>query len=153
MIPVKKLKLGFSFKEKKFKRYHLILESPAKNKQIISLESLRNMSFFSIQAMKTCYMTERQIISFLKLLKKELRVLSPKVKVRSFLVPYFTCTRKPKDIRMGRGKGVPTLRVFPVVKGSTLFEVKNILNLDLIILNNLFKKLPIPVKLCSSSSF
>jgi large subunit ribosomal protein L16 len=35
-------------------------------------------------------------------------------------------TRKPRDVRMGRGKGSPSLKVYPLKAGKIIFEIKGI---------------------------
>jgi large subunit ribosomal protein L16 len=35
-------------------------------------------------------------------------------------------TRKPRDVRMGRGKGSPALKVYPLRAGKIIFEFKGV---------------------------
>ena len=63
-----------------------------------------------------------QMASLIKSLKRV-------IKKKNFLIvhalPYWSVTRKPRDVRMGRGKGTPSLKVFPVRAGKIVLEIKN----------------------------
>lgn len=52
------------------------------------------------------------------------------IKKKNFLIircnPYWSLTQKPRDVRMGRGKGSPALKVFPLRAGGILFEIKGV---------------------------
>lgn len=41
-------------------------------------------------------------------------------------VPFFSLTRKPRDVRMGRGKGAPTTKIFPLRAGKIILELRNV---------------------------
>jgi len=57
-------------------------------------------------------------------------------------------TRKPRDVRMGRGKGAPAIKVYPLKAGKIIFEFKNV---DETILLRALKssslRLPVPTKI------
>ena len=46
------------------------------------------------------------------------------------VIPFFSLTRKPRDVRMGRGKGAPTTKIYPLRAGKVILELKNV-NRDL----------------------
>lgn len=52
------------------------------------------------------------------------------IKKKNFLIvkalPFWSLTRKPRDVRMGRGKGSPSLKVYPLKAGKIIFEFKNV---------------------------
>jgi large subunit ribosomal protein L16 len=52
------------------------------------------------------------------------------IKKKNFLIircnPFWSLTQKPRDVRMGRGKGSPALKVFPIRSGGVLFEIKGV---------------------------
>lgn len=84
-----------------------------------------NMHFGSIglKSLENCNLTTEQINSAIKSIKRI-------IKRKNFLVvkalPYWSLTRKPRDVRMGRGKGNPSINVFPLKAGKIIFEVKNV---------------------------
>jgi large subunit ribosomal protein L16 len=57
-------------------------------------------------------------------------------------------TRKPRDVRMGRGKGSPTVKVYPLKAGKIIFEFKNV-NETLLLraLKSSSLRLPVPTKI------
>lgn len=63
--------------------------------------------------------------------ESSLKSLKRIIKKKNFLIlrstPFWFLTRKPRDVRMGRGKGSPTLKVFPIKSGKILFEIKSII--------------------------
>jgi large subunit ribosomal protein L16 len=54
-------------------------------------------------------------------------------------------SRKPRDVRMGRGKGNPTLKVYPLRAGKIILEIKGVSdNIVLRALKSSALRLPVP---------
>jgi len=70
---------------------------------------------------RSCELTFPQVKAFWKMLKnKSLRRL---IRIRS--QPYLPLTKKPSEVRMGKGRGVKVSRIInPVIPGSNLYQVK-----------------------------
>lgn len=64
------------------------------------------------------------------------------------VIPYSVITSKPLSIRMGKGKGSPSFKVYPVKKGDVILEVDS---LDALIAEEALlkarEKLPIKTKI------
>src|SRR5438045_5468090 len=76
-----------------------------------------------IKAMEECRMTARQIeaarVAITRFMKREGQVW-----IRIF--PDKPITKKPAEVRMGKGKGNPELWVAPVKAGRILFEAEGV---------------------------
>ena len=99
---------------------------------------------FAIKAMEECWMTARQIeaarIAVTRYMKREGQVW-----IRVF--PDKPVTKKPAEVRMGKGKGAPELWVAIVKPGKIIFEVDGVpLDVAQEALRLAAQKLPIKVK-------
>jgi len=78
---------------------------------------------FGIKALDECWVTARQIesarIALTRYMKREGQVW-----IRIF--PDKPITKKPAEVRMGKGKGAPEYWVAPVKKGRMLFEAEGV---------------------------
>ena len=78
---------------------------------------------FGIKALDECWVTSRQIeaarIAITRFMKREGQVW-----IRIF--PDKPITKKPAEVRMGKGKGAPEYWVAPVKKGRMLFEAEGV---------------------------
>ena len=78
---------------------------------------------FAIKALEECWMTARQIeaarIAVTRFMKREGQVW-----IRVF--PDKPVTKKPAEIRMGKGKGAPELWVATVRPGKIIFEIDGV---------------------------
>lgn len=78
---------------------------------------------FGIKALEGCWVTARQIeaarIAITRFMKREGQVW-----IRVF--PDKPITRKPAEVRMGKGKGAPEYWVAPVKPGRILFEAEGV---------------------------
>jgi large subunit ribosomal protein L16 len=78
---------------------------------------------YGIKSMETGFITSRQIeaarIAMTRAMKREGQVW-----LRIF--PDKPMTRKPAEVRMGKGKGSPEYWVAPIKPGTILFEVKGV---------------------------
>jgi ribosomal protein L16/L10AE len=115
LLKSKQLPLEFQSNPKKFKKYHKT-KYKVLNKKYSTLNN--KAALFSIS--RHTSLTLKQILVILKLLKPDLKNFrSSRV---DFKVKFDTIlTKKPKDIRMGRGKGAPSERVFTLQGGKYVF--------------------------------
>jgi large subunit ribosomal protein L16 len=78
---------------------------------------------FAIKALEECWMTARQIeaarIAVTRYMKREGQVW-----IRVF--PDKPVTKKPAEVRMGKGKGAPELWVATVKPGKIVFEIDGV---------------------------
>ena len=78
---------------------------------------------FAIKSMEECWMTARQIeaarIAVTRYMKREGQVW-----IRVF--PDKPVTKKPAEVRMGKGKGAPELWVATVKPGKIIFEIDGV---------------------------
>lgn len=76
-----------------------------------------------LKSLGKCYLTFSQVLTVTKILKRI-------VKKKNFLInnvtPHVGVTRKPRDVRMGRGKGNFAFNVFCLKAGKILFELVGI---------------------------
>ena len=99
---------------------------------------------FGIKALDESWVTSRQIeaarIAITRFMKREGQVW-----IRIF--PDKPITKKPAEVRMGKGKGAPEYWVAPVKKGRMLFEAEGVpLNIAKEALRLAAQKLPIVTK-------
>ncbi len=99
---------------------------------------------FAIKALEECWMTARQIeaarIAVTRYMKREGQVW-----IRVF--PDKPVTKKPAEVRMGKGKGSPELWVATVRPGKIIFEVDGVpLDIAKEALRLAAQKLPIKTK-------
>ena len=78
---------------------------------------------FGLQALEPCWLTARQIeagrITITRHMKRR-----GKLWIRTF--PWKSVTKKPTEVRMGKGKGDPEFWVDVIRPGKILFEVEGI---------------------------
>ena len=78
---------------------------------------------FGLQALEPCWLTSRQIeagrITITRHMKRR-----GKLWIRTF--PWKSVTKKPTEVRMGKGKGDPEFWVDVIRPGKVLFEVEGI---------------------------
>jgi large subunit ribosomal protein L16 len=78
---------------------------------------------FGIKSMEACWITGRQIeaarIAISRFMKREGQMW-----IRIF--PEKPITRKPAEVRMGKGKGAPDHFVCPIEPGRIMFEVEGV---------------------------
>jgi len=77
---------------------------------------------YALRVLDDFNLTTIQLSSIIRAIK---RIVRKKHFLIVRAIPYLDLTRKPRDVRMGRGKGSPSLKVFPVRRGDILFEVKS----------------------------
>lgn len=116
-----------------------------------------NMTYgrFSIRALENGLLTLKEIETVRRMLVRPLKALLKGTKEKRSLMitrvtPSFPLTKKPSQVRMGKGKGNPYQWVCHVRKGKILFEILDIpairKNFAKRIFSRVFYKLPIRVK-------
>lgn len=119
MLSSKKVPLEFQVKQKKFKKYHKI-----KIKNSIQSYSCLNNYDTLFCSKNSINLTIKQLTTVLKIVKPEMKEASKKTRLKLYTKVDTILTHKPKDIRMGRGKGVPIDRVAFIKNGQMLFKLK-----------------------------
>jgi len=125
----------------KFKKYFKI---KYKNNNIYERD-LIHFGNFGLKSLGNCNLTSEQLTSSLKAIKRV-------IKKKNFLIikalPFWMLTRKPRDVRMGRGKGSPAIKVYPLKAGKIIFEFKDV-NETLLLraLKSSSLRLPVPTKI------
>lgn len=144
-----------------FKKFHKfrpgtgVLQSRQKLKYgsfaFVSLGSF----FFKKNQIEACKKAIARILKLEnKIIEKKISILSNKkdffCACKFNLFPNFAMSEKPREVRMGKGKGAIAYNYFPVKKGRVILELKNV---DKIIalkcFNEVFSKIPQPIRLIS----
>lgn len=99
---------------------------------------------FGIKAMESTWITGRQIEAARQALTRHMK-REGRLWIRIF--PDKPISKKPAEVRMGKGKGTPELYVAPVTPGRILFEIDDVPEkIAKEALRLAAQKLPIPVK-------
>lgn len=78
---------------------------------------------FGIKTMETCWITGRQIEAARQALTRHMK-REGQIWIRIF--PDKPITKKPAEVRMGKGKGAPEYFVAPVTPGRIMFEAEGV---------------------------
>jgi ribosomal protein L16/L10AE len=116
LLRSKQVPLEFSSDPKKFKKYHKIKFINTVTDVTVHQQGI----MFLLN--KHANLTPKQLLTFLKLLKPELKKVRG-ARVHLDIKLDTVLTKKPKDIRMGRGKGAPSEKVSVLKAGSNLFTI------------------------------
>lgn len=137
----------FHFRPKKFKKFHkkdLTYKNNVIHRQNPSYGSfiIKSLDFFDFKAhqVSTCkalitkYLKAenkktKSLVKGYKYFNNSLRVDSNFNISCSLSMPFypdFTDTAKPRETRMGKGKGNVSVHFFPVKRGKVLFELRNV---------------------------
>lgn len=105
-------------KKTKFRKQHkMVPKGTATRGTTISFGS------FAIKSLETCWITSRQIeaarVAVTRFMKREGQIW-----IRIF--PDKPITRKPLEVRMGKGKGAPEFWVATVKPGTVIFEAEGV---------------------------
>lgn len=127
----------------KFKKYHKI-----KSNQIKRFFGLKFGSV-GILLLQNLILEISNLKFIFKFLKKLLKFINKKLIIKFRYFPHFSITKKPKDIRMGRGKGAVIGKVCYLKKGSIFLEIIGFVQFFMIknILNFICSKLPVRNKI------
>lgn len=111
---MRKLKLQQTFKYRKNHKYFLC-SSFVENKG-----SILQFGNFGLKIIETGNLDFKELESSFKIL---LRKMKKKGKIFIKGLPFFSMTKKPLEVRMGKGKGNPGVLYLPVRQGLILFEL------------------------------
>lgn len=161
----------YHFRPKKFKKFH---KKAINYKNGVIFRQRPTYGHFLIKSQDFFDFTVPQIMVCRSLITKVLKFENKKLMAKSHYINYlsgsistkrafdllysyqmplfpdFTDTAKPKETRMGKGKGAVKLHFFPVKKGKILFELRNLdYSLARKCINLIRPKLPGRVKLVS----
>jgi len=140
---------------KKFHRFNVALGGNQ------SRQKFTNGSFF-IRAVQSFIFKKTQIDAcrkvLLKILKAENKLLEKKTglynnnkafgSLKICLFPSYPMSEKPKEARMGKGKGAVAYFYFPVARGRIIFELNNVTErVALSCFNSIFPKIPSRIRL------
>jgi large subunit ribosomal protein L16 len=117
LLKSKQISLEFQANPKKFKKYHKIKYVNNCKDTSVKFKGI------SIILHKHRFLTPKQLLIILKLIKPELKRTGKTGRVHLPLKVDTILTKKPKDIRMGRGKGAPSEKVFAFKGGQNLFTI------------------------------
>ncbi|MBP1630925.1 MAG: rplP [Bacteroidetes bacterium] len=78
---------------------------------------------FGIKSMETCFMTGRQIEAARQAVTRYMK-REGQIWIRVF--PDKPITKKPNEVRMGKGKGAPEYFVARIMPGTMLFEAEGV---------------------------
>jgi len=119
LIKSKQIRLEFSSEPNKFKKYHKIKYSNSITSTSVKLGGI-SFIFSRHKQLNT-----KQLLVVLKIIKPMLKNVSSSGRIYLPIKVDTIITKKPKDIRMGRGKGAPHEKVFSARAGSPLFKLYN----------------------------
>jgi large subunit ribosomal protein L16 len=105
-------------KKTKFRKQHKMVPSGAATRgTTIAFGS------FGIKSLETCWITSRQIeaarVAVTRYMKREGQIWCR-------IFPDKPITRKPQEVRMGKGKGAPEFWVATVKPGTVIFEAEGV---------------------------
>ena len=119
-VKSKNLPIEFSCKEKQFKKYF-------KYKSKISLTDISTKTAPScLIIIKEGDFNNKEIISFIKIVKPEIKKGGKKAAASLLMRVDNILTKKPKDTRMGRGKGAPSDKTHHGLAGAPLLTLHKI---------------------------
>jgi len=105
-------------KKTKFRKQHKMVP-----KGIATRGASLAFGSFGIKSLETCWVTSRQIeaarVAVTRFMKREGQIW-----IRIF--PDKPITRKPLEVRMGKGKGAPEFWVATVKPGTVIFEAEGV---------------------------
>ncbi|MFM1746190.1 MAG: ribosomal protein [Bacteroidota bacterium] len=126
-------------KKTKFRKQHKMVPSGTATRGV-------SLAFgsFGIKSLETCCITSRQIeaarVAVTRYMKREGQIW-----IRIF--PDKPITRKPLEVRMGKGKGAPEFWVATVKPGTVIFEAEGVpLNIAKEALRLAAQKLPVTTR-------
>jgi large subunit ribosomal protein L16 len=124
------------------------VKSQKRSKMMASTSNISELCFgnYAIKSISNGYISSKNLLAFKQLFSKHLK-RGGKVNLKVF--PNIAKTRKPPEVRMGRGKGNFDRWVTKISKGQLLFEISSnaIPSAVRQIFKILVKQSPIDVKL------
>lgn len=108
---------------------------------------------YGLKAVDVARVNSNQIEAARRAVVKVLKGNNKKFKLWTRIFPNIPVSKKPADVRMGKGKGSIESWIFRVKPGQILFEVSNIpMDLVKIAFNKASSKLPARCKLISNDN-
>lgn len=117
----------FNNRIKKFKYYYKRDKSNIKNlENNIRKNQLAKKYKLGIRGLKYNYLNKYPLISVIKLIKRFRKNVgyNKKLKYKISVFPDFQLTAKSKSVRMGKGKGPLSKKIFFFKKGKTVVEIR-----------------------------
>ena len=116
----------FFFSAPKTYKYYFKKRNFFKNNYVFNKKNFLNRHFFiGFRSVENTYLTQNSMISCMKFFKRFgvdfYGIFGLNYSVNSF--PDFWLTSKPKEVRMGKGKGSISKKIFFLKKGSILFQI------------------------------
>ncbi len=110
---------------------------------------------FGLKALQSCRITAQQMESVRRVISRTVKKL--KVKCRTNIYPDYPVTKKPTDVRMGKGKGNVEFWVARVKAGTIMFEVDEVDDEDIPVIKEALRKasakLPTKCRLVTIDNF
>jgi large subunit ribosomal protein L16 len=149
MLSPKKLKFK---KQRKYKGNLHQLSGKTNRKQIAYKKASSGtrlmIGSYGIKALEPCKLTAAQIEACRQAMNRVLKT-NGQLWIRAF--PDIPVTKKPTEVRMGKGKGSVDYYMTPIKAGRILFEYEGISQEQALVMFNYARaKLSIPLKLISS---
>ena len=102
--------------------------------------------YYGLQAAEHGYLNLKAIKAVVKLIKWFSKKYSLNLKFNFYFFPDFVLTSKPKEVRMGKGKGKFSEKVAVIKKGQILFEFSKVIGKEYL-LNKLLKNCQIKLNI------
>ena len=122
-------------------------EQKGRNKGVATRGAKVSFGEFGLKALTRGRLTARQIEAARRAMTRHIK-RGGRVWIRIF--PDLSITKKPAEVRMGKGKGSPEAWVCPVQPGRVLFEMEGV---DLTLAKEAMRlaahKLPVSTRFCS----
>lgn len=99
------------------------------NKRVRKIKDKLLFGTCGLIANESSYVTPNELESIRRVAVRVFRLsffknLKPKLFIRIY--PYLSLTKKPTEVRMGKGKGSHDKWVYPVIRGKILLEISNL---------------------------
>lgn len=127
----------------KFRKYHRLKKKRHRQEK---KNYFLKYGYYGIKALKSGFSCSWQLETIRRLIGKQIKRKIDKEKRKAYIkiFPYKGLSKKPKGVRMGKGKGKIHYRIAPITKGEIFVETKNI---SYTVLENIVTKLPILCKI------
>lgn len=106
---------------KKKNLFHRLSYKNSKINYKLNFVTVKKSKMLFLQATEKGYLFDHQLISFFKFIQKH-KILKKKLYVRSY--PFLPLTKKPLEVRMGKGKGKINSFCKPIYKGNIIMEIR-----------------------------
>jgi len=111
-------------KNSKIKKYQK-RKIKSKKKAVFFIDEIKS-TILKIKSVQPSFLSFKQIDSYKYLLLKKVKRNSTRIETKIF--PDIARTKKPNEIRMGKGKGPIHFWICKLLEGTTLFEIHGTIN-------------------------